>query len=775
MSQNLCDACQKINVYTLSAYPAKVWVEKHVIERPLLNPSLLRPRTSLSPKCPMCQIFLGCIKAKESMNWAAQNGRKEGRRNVAFLSLVALPSDDYYEQFTDKLDHSKMSIKFFVKLMALGMYRIAWEVQSAEFKRKIGHPGLLRFTKVTVQMAFEGAGEVQCGSHEGCNSYQMDEYERLTVFVRPEAPEKLKSIVIGNPVRPVNSSMRTTWVQESLAPCLSTHQKCRQGLSGRVHDDTEQAVLVPTRLIDVTGKSGDDVPFLCVTKGRHGRYAALSYCWGEPTPGIPTIMLTKNTLQPFQTRLPAALPKTIQDSIDITKDLGYQYLWIDRFCIIQDDDEDWKREARNMCDIYEGASLTIAAMAAVSDQSGLYDESTFHDVALNCPLGDGGLGRIYIAPPYPSRVPNVVPFFDELEHCKWNLRGWVMQERLLSRRIVYFGKNRIFWECHEKDDSSINALPQKDKNNSTRLAFTTYGTKALILSSLGQSRRMSFFSSGRALATVWGKIVQNYSNRQLTKQNDKLIAIEGMAEALRTNIQGSEYLYGHWEHILGLDEGGLFWDPYGIGEIGSDQSWKAWSGAPSWSWACYPGRIKWPCSADQNPKPGKPLIKTAKFVANSVIFQDAGRFAGEKILQVDGIVIRTRLETSYPVPKSSTKTHMTYTGHLLCDTAQSSDSITHKPRLFPGDVSIHIDQPYDRPPDQFWVLMFSEQQCGAQFFGGTTPYFTCNFLVLGQIDKASLGGGHLVYYRLGWGSYVGKHKDIQRLIKRSPFATFDIV
>ena len=204
----------------------------------------------------------------------------------------------------------------------------------------------------------------------------------------------------------------------------------------------------------------------------------------------------------------------------------------------------------------------------------------------------------------------------------------------------------------------------------------------------------------------------------------------------------------------------------------------AWSGAPSWSWACYPGRIRWPCSADHYPKPGKPLIRAAKFVASHTSSRDAGRFVGGKILQLNGIIMRVHLETNFPHPTSSSsfeKTHMTYTGHLLCDSTQGSDSITHESKVFPGDVSIHIDQPYNRPPEQFWVLMFSEQQCGAQFFGGTTPYYTGNFLVLGETNTISTGSGQLVYCRLGWGSYVGKHEDIQQPVQRSTYTTFYLV
>ena len=37
----------------------------------------------------------------------------------------------------------------------------------------------------------------------------------------------------------------------------------------------------------------------------------------------------------------------------------------------------------------------------------------------------------------------------EVDNAMINLRGWVIQERLLAKRILYFGKNQLFWECQE--------------------------------------------------------------------------------------------------------------------------------------------------------------------------------------------------------------------------------------------------------------------------------------------------------------------------------------
>ena len=38
-------------------------------------------------------------------------------------------------------------------------------------------------------------------------------------------------------------------------------------------------------------------------------------------------------------------------------------------------------------------------------------------------------------------------FWDELSDAPLNQRGWMVQERLLARRVIHFGRDQLFWEC----------------------------------------------------------------------------------------------------------------------------------------------------------------------------------------------------------------------------------------------------------------------------------------------------------------------------------------
>ncbi|KAH0563408.1 hypothetical protein GP486_002029 [Trichoglossum hirsutum] len=75
--------------------------------------------------------------------------------------------------------------------------------------------------------------------------------------------------------------------------------------------------------------------------------------------------------KPVPTRLPTRvvesgfnisdLPKTIQDAVTVTRNLGLKYLWVDSLYILQDSEEDKLRELPRMADYYKNSSVTIAA------------------------------------------------------------------------------------------------------------------------------------------------------------------------------------------------------------------------------------------------------------------------------------------------------------------------------------------------------------------------------------------------------------------------------
>lgn len=64
------------------------------------------------------------------------------------------------------------------------------------------------------------------------------------------------------------------------------------------------------------------------------------------------------------------LPRTIQDTIKVTRSLGLQFLWVDALCIIQDDKDDRQTELSKMAQVFARALVTISAASATHSAQG---------------------------------------------------------------------------------------------------------------------------------------------------------------------------------------------------------------------------------------------------------------------------------------------------------------------------------------------------------------------------------------------------------------------
>ncbi|KAK3671000.1 hypothetical protein LTR78_009117 [Recurvomyces mirabilis] len=128
---------------------------------------------------------------------------------------------------------------------------------------------------------------------------------------------------------------------------------------------------LPARVIDVgTPKS----PALRLHRSRteeRAYYLTLSYCWG----GYDDVKLLAGNLEDFQKSIDEhKLPQTYRDVVWMARQLRVRYLWIDAFCIVQNDAMDWKAQSDQMHHIYGNAYLTICASSASSPFDGFLHE-----------------------------------------------------------------------------------------------------------------------------------------------------------------------------------------------------------------------------------------------------------------------------------------------------------------------------------------------------------------------------------------------------------------
>ena len=197
---------------------------------------------------------------------------------------------------------------------------------------------------------------------------------------------------------------------------------------------------LPTRVLDVgRATNPKSVRLFCVSKGTTApeKYVALSHRWGDPTQHQ-QFCTTRSNLDSFKNGIDYdQLPRTFQDAITVTRGVGLRFLWIDSLCIVQDDSQDWERESKRMEAVYSSAYCTIAATCAEGSTDGFLKDRPERPYIIKRTTSGPD---VYIC----EAIDN---FQADVEDSELNQRGWVLQERVLSSRTIYFTEKQCYWEC----------------------------------------------------------------------------------------------------------------------------------------------------------------------------------------------------------------------------------------------------------------------------------------------------------------------------------------
>ncbi|PNP79355.1 hypothetical protein FNYG_07431 [Fusarium nygamai] len=229
-----------------------------------------------------------------------------------------------------------------------------------------------------------------------------------------------------------------------------------------------------------------------------------------------------------------------------------------------------------MPQVYGNAVLTIAATSAASVVDGFLGPRKLPpeavkpiEIVVVCPGGErSSVVLVKRIPDNWERGPEPL-----------NKRGWTLEERLLSRRMLSFGTHQLDWIC----PSAVN-----DRQN-TYIDGWGYGGAAwmdqglegqlgplLPRSDPGWSARLLY------LMETWNRVATSFTNRKLTVTEDRVFAISGVAERFAKAMQ-STYMAGLWMEFF----------PYCLlwcveGEQGARPL--LYQG-PSWSWTSINSRV----------------------------------------------------------------------------------------------------------------------------------------------------------------------------------------
>ena len=206
------------------------------------------------------------------------------------------------------------------------------------------------------------------------------------------------------------------------------------------HDcSTAEPSSLPKRLIDVGNEPyfKTEIHLYETHASEEGRYVALSHPWGDPKQHPPFCTYTSNLEDHKRSIDITKLPKTFQDAIKVTRELGVKYLWIDSLCIVQGEDGDWLEESKQMEHVFHSAYCVIAATCARGSADGFLASRPVRD---------------YVAVQKRKEIlfyicESIDDFHGEVLDGSLNKRGWVLQERVLARRTIYFAEKQTYWQC----------------------------------------------------------------------------------------------------------------------------------------------------------------------------------------------------------------------------------------------------------------------------------------------------------------------------------------
>ncbi|ORY17831.1 heterokaryon incompatibility protein-domain-containing protein [Clohesyomyces aquaticus] len=336
----------------------------------------------------------------------------------------------------------------------------------------------------------------------------------MGIGVSHQELSKFDNIPLSSPSATINFDIVERWMEI----CRNDHRDdCKPGSAirkpSRPVRDLRQA-LTRDLLVPPPQSSSETLQNLkvidchkrrVVSAPKNCQYVALSYVWGQlPLQGSRSISLNE-------------LPRTIEDSMQVVCKLGFRYLWVDRYCIDQDDASDKHAQIQQMGHIYSSAQLTLVAAAGSDPTYGLPGVSLRSQPQSHVRVG--GITLSYC--PLSAAA--------SLQSSTWATRGWTYQEAYLSKRRLIFTDHRALFVCNETIFvEPMNGFPFGSLKHIERLiprptlSKSWDSTPAVWATGTRASSELSHVSN----------CVAEYSKRQLSFESDAFNAILGVLQSL---------------------------------------------------------------------------------------------------------------------------------------------------------------------------------------------------------------------------------------------------
>ncbi len=219
-----------------------------------------------------------------------------------------------------------------------------------------------------------------------------------------------------------------------------------------------------------------------------------------------------------------------------------------------------------MASIYKNAAITISASSSENAMDGFLSKKIspyLPEYMFHIPMPNGENGTVHLsAEAYEPEHP-------------LDKRGWALQEFMLSSRILIFSDYELLWQCKEVDLRGVSGGGLEYLQPLEALPWTVFDDDA----------EPYFGNLDFDKVYLWKTIVQQYTERQLTDQGDRLRAVTGITTELETLWRDTN-VHGLWKKwFIEL----LAWYKPDV----EREKKRCLTRAPSWSWASLDGVIRY--------------------------------------------------------------------------------------------------------------------------------------------------------------------------------------